>query len=132
MNRTSVITGIVFIAIAIILGAFGAHALKEKLEPEQLNSFEVGVKYQMYHGLALLAVGLAASQIKFSLKLFNRMIIVGTIAFSLSIYFLALKDVIGVKLSFLGPVTPLGGSVLIIAWIILLVQIIRSKPNQTA
>lgn len=132
MNRTSVITGIVFIAIAIILGAFGAHALKEKLEPEQLSSFEVGVKYQMYHGLALLAIGLAASQIKFSLKLFNRMIIVGTIAFSLSIYFLALKDVIGIKLSFLGPITPLGGSVLIIAWIILLVQIIRSKPNQTA
>lgn len=131
MNRTSVITGIVLIVIAIILGAFGAHALKEKLEPAQLNSFEVGVRYQMYHGLALLALGLAANQIKFSLKLFNTMIIAGTIAFSVSIYFLAIQNILGAKLSFLGPITPIGGSILIIAWIVLLVRFIQSKPNQS-
>jgi uncharacterized membrane protein YgdD (TMEM256/DUF423 family) len=132
MNRTSVITGIIFIVFAIILGAFGAHALKEKLEATQLNSFEVGVRYQMYHGLALLAVGFAANQINFSLKFFNRMIIGGTIAFSLSIYLLAIQDFIGIKLSFLGPITPIGGSILIIAWVVLLVKFIRSKPNQAA
>ena len=114
MNRTSVITGIILIVIAIVLGAFGAHALKDKLSSTQLSSFEVGVRYQMYHGLALLSVGFAASQLKFSLKLFNRMIIIGTIAFCLSIYLLAMKDLMGVKLSFLGPVTPIGGVFLII------------------
>ncbi|MFK7786223.1 MAG: DUF423 domain-containing protein [Crocinitomicaceae bacterium] len=128
MNRTSVISGIIFILVAITLGAFGAHALKEKLELTQLSSFEVGVKYQMYHGLALLAVGLGARQIPFSLKLFNGLIIAGTIAFSMSIYFLAIQEILGVKLSFLGPITPIGGSVLIIAWIILLIKLIRSKP----
>ena len=132
MNRTSVISGIIFILIAIVLGAFGAHALKEKLELAQLNSFEVGVRYQMYHGLALLAVGLGARQFPFSLKLFNGLIIAGTIAFSLSIYFLAIQGILGATLSFLGPITPIGGSVLIIAWIILLVKIIRSKSNSVA
>ncbi len=128
MNRTSVISGIIFILVAIILGAFGAHALKEKLELAQLNSFEVGVKYQMYHGLALLGVGLGASQIPFSLKLFNGLIIAGTITFSSSIYLLATQGILGAKLSFFGPVTPIGGSILIIAWIILLIKFIRSKP----
>lgn len=130
MNRTSVITGIILIVIAIVLGAFGAHALKDKLSAVQLSSFEVGVRYQMYHGLALLSVGFAASQLKFSLKLFNRMIIIGTIAFCLSIYLLAMKDLVGIKLSFLGPITPIGGSVLIIAWIILLLKFIRLNPKQ--
>lgn len=129
MNRISVITGIIFIVIAIILGAFGAHALKEKLDVAQLTSFEVGVRYQMYHGLALLALGLGARQIPFSLKFFNSMIICGTIAFSLSIYFLSIQNIIGVKLSFLGPITPIGGSILIIGWIILLVKFIRSKST---
>lgn len=132
MNRTSVITGIVFIVIAIILGAFGAHALKEKLEIAQLNSFEVGVRYQMYHGLALLALGLASNQLSFSLKVFNRMIIIGTLSFSLSIYLLAIKDLIGINVSFLGPITPIGGSVLIIAWILLLIKIIRTNPKSAA
>ncbi len=68
MNRTSVVSGILLIVIAIILGAFGAHALKEKLEVSQLDSFEVGVKYQMYHGLALLALGIGSNQFGFSLK----------------------------------------------------------------
>ncbi|NVK66197.1 MAG: DUF423 domain-containing protein [Flavobacteriales bacterium] len=129
MNRTSVITGILLIVLAIILGAFGAHALKEKLEPAQLSSFEVGVRYQMYHGLALLSVGLAASKFSFSLKFFNGMIIAGVIAFSASIYLLAIQGILGTKLSFLGPITPIGGSILIIAWCILLVKVVRTPSN---
>ena len=132
MNRTSVIIGIIFIVVAIILGAFGAHALKEKLDAAQLNSFEVGVRYQMYHGLALLALGLSANQLHVSLKVFNWLIISGIIAFSLSIYLLAIKDLHGMNVSFLGPITPIGGTVLIIAWIMLLVQIVRKNPNKAA
>jgi uncharacterized membrane protein YgdD (TMEM256/DUF423 family) len=132
MNRTSVISGIIFILVAIVLGAFGAHALKEKLEITQLNSFEVGVRYQMYHGLALLAIGLGARQLPFSLKAFNGLIIAGTIAFSVSIYFLAIQEILGARLSFLGPITPIGGSILIIAWVVLLIKIVRSKSNSQA
>lgn len=132
MNRTSVIIGIIFIVVAIILGAFGAHALKEKLDAAQLNSFEVGVRYQMYHGLALLALGLSANQLHVSLKVFNWLIISGIIAFSLSIYLLAIKDLHGMNVSFLGPITPIGGTVLILAWIMLLVQIVRIKTHKAA
>lgn len=127
MNRTSVISGIIFILIAIILGAFGAHALKDKLSIEQLGSFEVGVKYQMYHGLALLILGFGASQLKFSLRGINTLIVVGVITFSLSIYFLAMQDMLGVELKFLGPITPIGGTLLIVAWFILLWKIISTK-----
>lgn len=127
MNRTSVIFGIVLIVIAIILGAFGAHALKERLTLEQLASFEVGVRYQMYHGLALLVIGLSASRFDFSLKPFVYLVLSGVVAFSVSIYFLAMQDFLGVKLSFLGPITPIGGTLLIVAWGILLWKVIKMK-----
>ncbi|MFT5779843.1 MAG: uncharacterized membrane protein YgdD (TMEM256/DUF423 family) [Crocinitomicaceae bacterium] len=127
MNRTSIITGVILIIVAIILGAFGAHALKEKLEPEQLLSFEVGVRYQMYHGIALLAVGIGASQLSFSLKLFTRIILAGVLIFSGSLYILSIQDLIGAKLSFMGAIVPIGGSLMIVAWIIFLVKIIRKS-----
>lgn len=132
MNRTSVISGIVLIVIAIILGAFGAHALEEKLSLEQLQTFEVGVRYQMYHGIALLAVGLAASQFNFSLKVFVFLVLSGVFGFSVSIYFLAMQDLLGVKLSFLGPITPIGGSLLIVAWSILLWKVVQMKEAKTS
>lgn len=129
MNRTSLISGIILILIAIILGAFGAHALKDKLTVEQLGSFEVGVRYQMYHGLALLILGFGATQLKFSLKGVNALIIAGVIAFCASIYFLAMQDMLGMKLKFLGPITPIGGTLLIIAWGILLWKVISTKTT---
>lgn len=129
MNRTSLISGIILILIAIILGAFGAHALKDKLTVEQLGSFEVGVRYQMYHGLALLILGFGATQLKFSLKGINALIIAGVIAFCVSIYFLAMQDMLGMKLKFLGPITPIGGTLLIIAWGILLWKVISTKTT---
>ena len=132
MNRTSVISGIVLIVIAIILGAFGAHALEEKLSLEQLQTFEVGVRYQMYHGIALLAVGLSASRFDFSLKPFVYLVLSGVVGFSVSIYFLAMQDLLGVKLSFLGPITPIGGSLLIVAWSILLWKVVQMKEAKTS
>lgn len=132
MNRTSVILGIILIIIAIILGAFGAHALKEKLSVEQLSSFEVGVRYQMYHGLALLTIGLSAARFEFSLKTFNYLIITGVIAFSVSVYLLSMTDLLGIKLSFLGPITPLGGTLLIVAWSLLLWKVITSKKENAS
>lgn len=127
MNKKIVVTGIIFLLLGIILGAFGAHALKAVLTEERLLSFETGVRYQIYHGLALLAVGLNADRFIFSIESWFRLILIGIICFSLSIYLLAIQDVVGIKLSFLGPVTPIGGSLLIVGWVILLLKVIRTK-----
>ena len=128
MNKKTVITGVILIIVAIVLGAFGAHALKEVLDANQLTSFETGVRYQMYHGLGLLAIGLSADKFNFSLTWVFWLMLVGVVLFSGSIYFLATQDILGVSLRFLGPITPLGGVLLISAWIVLLIQLI--KPSK--
>ena len=101
---------------AVILGALGSHALKEVLRPEQLESFTIGVRYQMTHVLLLMVVLLTSyfdedvKQTSFWLT------IIGILLFSGSIYLLNLQELLGVKLSFLGPVTPIGGLFLIANW----------------
>ena len=127
MNKNVLVIAICFIVIAIILGAFGAHGLKEHVTSEKLASFETGVKYQMYHGLALLVIGLNADKLAFSLTSFAGFIIMGTLLFSVSIYFLAIQEMLGMSLKFLGPITPIGGGLLIIGWVIFLVKIIRLR-----
>ncbi|CAL2088777.1 DUF423 domain-containing protein [Tenacibaculum sp. 190524A02b] len=120
MEQTLLIFGTIYGMLAVVFGAFGAHALKKVLTDEQLKSFETGVKYQMYHAIVLLVVG-------FNLKQFNTLLgwsfIVGIFLFSFSIYGLVLSDAKGKKLRFLGPITPLGGLLLIIGWILLLVEV---------
>ncbi|WP_075342435.1 DUF423 domain-containing protein [Tenacibaculum agarivorans] len=105
--------------LSILLGAFGAHALKKKLTHEQLTSFETGVKYQMYHAIVLLVLGLNFNpSFSSAILLFS----IGVILFSFSIYGLVLSDAFGKKMKFLGPVTPLGGLCLLIAWGLLIMN----------
>ena len=106
--------------LAVILGAFGAHALKKVLDESQLKSFETGIRYQMFHAIALLVLGLANKEV--DIKLFLCFFI-GTILFSFSIYGLVLSSANGKKLSFLGPITPIGGLILIIGWGLSLIHI---------
>ncbi len=127
MNKSIVITGVILIVISILLGAFGAHALKEVLDSNQLTSFETGVRYQMYHGLGLLMLGMGAQKFGFSLRWTFRLMLVGVILFSGSIYLLSMQDVLDVSFRFLGPITPLGGVLLITSWSILLFQLIKSR-----
>lgn len=127
MNRTILIIAGILIFLSIILGAFGAHALKEVLSPERLISFETGVRYKMYHGLALLILGFSWDRVKFSMKWMVNLILAGVILFSGSIYGLAMREVLNVKLSFLGPITPFGGLLMIAGWFIFIIQLIRSK-----
>ena len=129
MQKSVVITGACFILLAIILGAFGAHALKAVLTEEKLISFETGVRYQLIQGLALLILGTNAVKMNFEMKWINRLLIVGTILFSFSIYFLALSDILGVRLKWLGPITPLGGSLMIIGWAIFIAKMIKRKDS---
>ena len=112
------ITGIaVFFGMtAIILGAFGAHALKKFLTIEQLSSFETGVKYQMYHALFLLFLGQVSILNEKTKKRVFQLVVFGVIFFSGSIYLLTTKAVTGIDFKFLGIVTPIGGTLLIVAW----------------
>ena len=102
--------------LAVIFGAFGAHALKKILSEEQLKSFETGVKYQMYHAIVLLIIGFNFSLEIPPEKYMVYSFIIGTILFSFSIYGLVISSAKNKKLRFLGPITPLGGLFLIIGW----------------
>ena len=113
--------------IAIILGAFGAHALKKQLSIEQLGSFETGVKYQMYHALFLLFLGMNTFLNEKVKKTVFQLVIFGVFFFSGSIYLLTTKAITGVDFKFIGIVTPIGGAFLIVGWSILLWNIWKSK-----
>jgi uncharacterized membrane protein YgdD (TMEM256/DUF423 family) len=118
----------VFLGItAIILGAFGAHALKKVLSVEQLQSFEVGVRYQMYHALFLLFIGVFAFLNEKERLLIFWLTIFGVLFFSGSIYLLATNGITNLKTKFLGPVTPIGGLLLISAWGYLFYAILSKK-----
>lgn len=120
--------GVVFIITSIILGAFGAHALKSILSEKSLLSFEVGVRYQMFSGLGILILLLLKIQFQLVKVLDLRFIIIGVYLFSGSIYLLAFDDYLkfGLK-SVLWPLTPLGGLLLILGWCVFLFQLIRRK-----
>ncbi|MAM20092.1 MAG: DUF423 domain-containing protein [Christiangramia sp.] len=114
--------------LAVILGAFGAHALKRSFNDDQLKSFETGVRYQMYHAILLLLSGIAFPFLETGQVLFAWAVIIGVFLFSFSIYGLTWFASRGKKLSFLGPVTPFGGLLLIIGWIIFTIEIMSIAP----
>ncbi|GAF04408.1 DUF423 domain-containing protein [Saccharicrinis fermentans] len=123
MKKIVLLVGASYGLLSVVFGAFGAHALKKIWSVETLQSFETGVKYQMYHALVLLLIGFYFS---FSTKVENSMawfFILGTFLFSVSIYLLAFAKTWNISLSWLGPVTPLGGLLLILGWVFLLVNI---------
>lgn len=106
-------------ALGIIFGAFGAHALKKVLSPDLLKSFETGVKYQLYHAIVLLIIGFQFSFTETLETSTAWCFIAGTFLFSFSIYGLCISSAKGKKLRFLGPITPIGGLLLVIGWILL-------------
>ena len=126
MDRKMAIAGSFLGLTAIILGAFGAHALKLKLSIEQLSSFETGVKYQMYHALFLLLLSFSNISEKVK-KTVLYLVVAGVIIFSGSIYMLSTRPISGLELSFLGPITPIGGLLLISAWSLLFIHFIKKK-----
>ncbi len=112
-------------ALAVIFGAFGAHALKKILNDEQLKSFETGVKYQLYHALVLLVIGFNFNLETTVEKYMVYSFIIGVILFSFSIYGLVISSAKNKKLTFLGPITPLGGLLLVCGWILLAYSILK-------
>ena len=112
--------------VAIILGAFGAHALKKQLSVDELATFETGVKYQMYHALFLLFLGVnSILDVKIK-KTICRLVIFGVVFFSGSIYLLATKTITGIDFKLIGIITPIGGTLLIAAWGVMFWNILKN------
>lgn len=127
MDKKILLTAAFLGLLAIILGAFGAHALKKTLSVEQLQSFEVGVRYQMYHALFLLFIGTFALLDEKQRMVIFWLTISGVLLFSGSIYLLATNGITNLKTKFLGPITPIGGFLLISAWSYLFYAILSKK-----
>lgn len=110
--------------LAVVLGAFGAHALKEKLSPEALNSFETGVRYMMYHTIVILFIN---SYSGFTDKIKNTislLFFIGILFFSGSIFAISVGGVAAKNIWF---ITPLGGILLIFGWLIMILSFMRTK-----
>lgn len=127
MKTITLIFGAVYGMLSVILGAFGAHALKKILSVERLESFETGVRYQMYAAFFLLIIGYILKFETSSEKWTSILMIAGTFMFSVSIYFLSLQDYLGANLKFLGPITPLGGLLMILSWGMLILYFAKNR-----
>ncbi len=122
-------TGSFIIAITIAIGAFGAHGLKEMLDAEALATFEVGVRYQMYHAFGILILGMLPS---ISQNLKQRIFwffLIGILLFSGSIYLLSMNSILPFEASAIGFVTPLGGLLFIIGWFLLAYGLLSLKKR---
>ncbi len=102
--------------IAVILGAFAAHGLRDALNTTSLESFQTGVRYQMYHAFFLFVVGLMPQLQPQQKKRLFWLVLLGVLLFSGSIYLLATNALTPIDFAFFGPVTPIGGLLLISAW----------------
>ncbi len=123
MKELVLISGGVLGVLSVILGAFGAHALKKRFNEDQLKSFETGVKYQMYHSILLVICGLNFPFLTTTQHLMGWCFLIGIVMFSFSIYLLTWSSANGKKIKIVGPVTPLGGLLLLAGWIFLTINL---------
>lgn len=125
-QKTTLVTGAIAGALAVAIGAFGAHGLKEILQANQrMETFELAVRYQFYHAFAMLAAGFFMNYLETNkLRWAATCFVIGIILFSGSLYVLSLSG-----LTVLGAVTPLGGVCFIAGWIFLAVAFSRAKEN---
>jgi uncharacterized membrane protein YgdD (TMEM256/DUF423 family) len=127
MDKKITVTAALLGMTAIVLGAFGAHALKTVLTLEQLNTFETGVKYQMYHALFLMLVALNATISEKTKRAIYFLTVIGVFFFSGSIYLLATNQLTSFDFKVIGIVTPIGGLLLILAWSVFLLSWVNKK-----
>lgn len=127
MRKAMLVAGSFFGLTAVILGAFGAHALGDVLTDSSLATFETGVKYQMYHALLLLLVGGLDFLSEKAKKTVFYLWTIGVVLFSGSIYLLATNALTSFDFTTIALLTPLGGFLLILGWIFLLIRFIKLK-----
>ncbi len=106
---------------AVILGAIGSHLLKPHLSPEDMDVYKTGVQYQMWHTLALLGLVFMNRYLSRSyLNVIYYFFTIGIVLFSGSLYLLSLRELTGLNFGILGPVTPVGGLLFILGWLVLM------------
>lgn len=125
MSKRILITGLIFGVLSVVFGAFGAHLLKKYLTPEQLVSFETGVKYMMYHGLFL--IGISNISAVNSSQFIYFATVIGVVFFSGSIFLLTTTSLTQTNFKFLGPVTPIGGLLLILSWLYAIYLVVKNQ-----
>ncbi|MBS4223488.1 DUF423 domain-containing protein [Lederbergia citrea] len=120
--KAFIIFGAINALLAVGLGAFGAHALEDKLEPKYLEVWKTGVTYQMFHALGLIAIGILVGNVPASslLSWSGWLMLTGIILFSGSLYILSIS---GIKV--LGAITPLGGVAFLISWLLLIIFAVK-------
>jgi uncharacterized membrane protein YgdD (TMEM256/DUF423 family) len=125
-TKNVLVIGAAVLATAIILGAFGAHALRDKLSESSLEVFKTGVLYQFIHGFAILFMAVISMHLPED-KLRSPVIffVIGILCFSGSLYFLSTQTITGLSLKFLGPITPIGGLLFILGWLVFIVKIVK-------
>ncbi|MEZ4885193.1 MAG: DUF423 domain-containing protein [Chitinophagales bacterium] len=128
MQRNLIIIGCISGALAVALGAFGAHGLKASITPDQLRVFETGVKYQFYHTFAIIMTALLLEKFNHAFTNYAAFsFIAGIVLFSGSLYLLANRTLLGIESwTWIGPITPIGGLFFIVGWVLLAVGVFRS------
>ena len=128
MNKKILLTGATLGAFGIVLGAFGAHALKTLISVESQQSFETGVRYQIYHALFLMVVGIMPFISEKRKKVVFYLTLTGVILFSGSIYGLATNNLTSFDFKTIALVTPIGGLFIIVSWCLLIIELLKTKP----
>lgn len=129
MNKKLLILGTVLGMISIVLGAFASHGLEKVISSDNIETFQVGVRYQMYHALLLLFIGNTkniANKSKYWILIF---VLIGTLFFSGSIYSLSTNNLTGFDFKSIGFITPIGGLLLISVWIVMLLSFLKLKAE---
>lgn len=129
MNKKLLITAAILGILGIVLGAFAAHSLEMFLDVKAIKSFETGVRYQIFHAFFLLILG-GTSFISQKTKSYVLiLVIIGVIFFSFSIYGLATNALTSFDFKTIAFITPIGGLFLILAWAVLLINILKTKVH---
>jgi uncharacterized membrane protein YgdD (TMEM256/DUF423 family) len=126
MQKQFVFLSGLFIMLSIVLGAMGAHALKEILAPTQFDSFEVAVRYQGFLSMGILIIALNSDRFSFPLQKILGSMMIGMLLFCVSIYLLVAFKTLHWSTSFIGPITPIGGAISIISWLVFLFRLIKN------
>jgi uncharacterized membrane protein YgdD (TMEM256/DUF423 family) len=125
MEKQSTILASLFLMLSIILGAFGAHALKAILTVDLLQTFEVGVRYQSFLALSTLVLALHTDRFTFPIKRILQAMLIGLFLFSFSIYGIVALKHAGLSVGILGPITPIGGAISIISWCVFIFRLLK-------
>ncbi|MFY0642915.1 MAG: DUF423 domain-containing protein [Bacteroidia bacterium] len=126
-NINWIAAGAFICGLYVLLGAFGAHGLKEHLKQADLNTYHTALRYLSFHGIALIAVNITAIVLSLKLRYVNYLFTAGILLFSGSLLLHSTKSLLGFDMDFFAMLAPIGGLSFVIAWIMLAIKLLRKK-----